>query len=87
MLGRQPNGKTSYRFWQRGGGYDRNLWTPRYVWETIDYIHGNPVRQGLCKRDIDWVWSSARAYAGEVDVPLAIDGASLPNDPRRSNAR
>ncbi|MCO6439169.1 MAG: transposase [Phycisphaerae bacterium] len=33
---RQPNGRTSIRFWQRGGGYDRNLWSQRLVWETID---------------------------------------------------
>ena len=25
MPDEQPNGKRSYRFWQRGGGYDRNL--------------------------------------------------------------
>jgi len=28
MLDRQPNGKEAHRFWQRGGGYDHNLWTP-----------------------------------------------------------
>ena len=85
MADRQPNGKSSFRFWQRGGGYDRNLWSPRYVWETIDYIHGNPVRRKLCERDIDWKWSSASAYAGLDDGPLKIHAASLPNDPRQMN--
>jgi REP-associated tyrosine transposase len=82
----QPNGRTSLRFWQRGGGYDRNLWSPRYIWETIDYIHANLVRRGLCKLDIDWHWSSARAHTGVDEGLLKIDASSLPNDPRRINA-
>ncbi len=86
MTDRQPNGKTSLRFWQRGGGYDRNLWSPKYVWETIDYIHGNPVRRKLCERDIDWRWSSARAHAGLDAGPLNVNASSLPDDPRQMNA-
>ncbi len=82
----QPNGKTELRFWQRGGGYDRNLWSPRHIWETIDYIHANPVRRGLCAVDADWPWSSAPAYAATQTVPIRIDFDSLPNDPRQINA-
>ena len=48
MTDEQPSGKRSLRFWQRGGVCDRNLWSPRHIWETIDYIHTNPVRRGLC---------------------------------------
>ncbi len=62
MEDRQPNGRTSYRFWQRGGGYDENLCTPAKIWDKIDYMHANPVRRGLCERPTDWEWSSARAY-------------------------
>jgi len=86
MTDEQPNGKRSLRFWQRGGGYDRNIWSPDYLWETIDYIHANPVRRDLCKRNVDWLWSSARAYHGLDDTPLQVDTASLPDDPRRVNA-
>jgi putative transposase len=62
MEDRQANGHVSYRFWQRGGGYDENLYTPAKIWGKIDYIHANPVRRGLCERPTDWKWSSARAY-------------------------
>jgi putative transposase len=55
----QPNGKRHYRLWQRGGGYDRNVTEPSTVWSTVDYIHNNPVRRGLCDRAIQWKWSSA----------------------------
>ncbi|UCC29445.1 MAG: transposase [Phycisphaerales bacterium] len=86
MVDEQPSGRRSVRFWQRGGGYDSNLWSPRHIWETIDYIHGNPVRRGLCESDADWHWSSAGAYLGVADGPLAVDTESLPDDPRRLNA-
>ena len=82
MTDRQPNGQVSLRFWQRGGGYDRNVWEPRYVWEMIDYIHANPVRRGLCGRPEDWPWSSARGSQGLDRGALTIDRESLPDDPR-----
>src|SRR5262249_40221221 len=47
MMDRQPNGPTAVRFWQRGGGYDENLYRPRKIWEKVEYIHANPVRRGL----------------------------------------
>ena len=82
MADSQPNGKTSYRFWQRGGGYDRNLWSPRYVWETIDYTHSNPVRRELCASETDWYWSSARDFTGTEDGPIRMNFETLPDDPR-----
>ena len=81
MTDTQPNGKTWLRFWQRGGGYDRNLWSPRYVWETIEYIHSNPVRRGLCDSETDWPWSSAGVFLGVSDGPVRLDLGSLPDDP------
>ena len=60
-------GVLGYRFWQEGGGYDRNLFSPRAIAKVIDYIHNNPVRRGLVATPIEWPWSSARWYAG-LDV-------------------
>jgi putative transposase len=77
MLDRQPNGTEAYRFWQRGGGYDRNVTEPQTVWAEIEYIHANPVRRELCKRPEDWKWSSAATYAGRTG-PITIDMESLP---------
>jgi putative transposase len=83
MADRRPNGSIVHRFWQRARGYDRNIWSPRYVWEMIDYIHANPVRRSLRERPEDWAWSSAGDYLDGRIGPLAIDFASLPPDPRR----
>jgi putative transposase len=35
------------RFWQAGGGYDRNVWELATALAMIEYIHNNPVRRGL----------------------------------------
>jgi len=74
----RPNGKRAYRFWQRGGGYDRNLRTVADIYEKIEYIHGNPVRRGLVAHPEAWPWSSARAWATGEDDPIALDRQSLP---------
>ena len=77
----QPNGAVSFRFWQRGGGYDRNLWSPADVWEKIDYMHNNPVKRKLCASADEWMWSSAADYLGLRQGPLRIDFDSVPTQP------
>ncbi|HEY7119546.1 MAG TPA: hypothetical protein VH475_23340, partial [Tepidisphaeraceae bacterium] len=62
MADRQSSGKVTYRFWQRGGGYDRNVFEPATLLAMIEYIHNNPLRRGLVARSTDWIWSSARFY-------------------------
>ncbi|MCA8990243.1 MAG: hypothetical protein KDA78_21525, partial [Planctomycetaceae bacterium] len=74
----QPSGKTHYRFWQRGGGYDRNLRSTSDVHEKIRYIHENPVRRGLCQFPSDWKWSSAHAWETGENTPLEIQKESVP---------
>jgi putative transposase len=78
MEDRQPNGMAHYRFWQRGGGYDRNITEPKAAHYEIDYIHNNPVRRGLCAKPEDWYWSSAADYAGSREWPLKVDRESVP---------
>ncbi len=78
MRDQQPSGRTTYRFWQRGGGYDRNLIEPRTIHSTIAYIHANPVRRGLVLSPDDWAWSSAQYFASQGDVPLVPDVGSIP---------
>ena len=70
---RERPGRTVFRYWQEGPGYDRNLQTEKGVMASIEYLHLNPVRRRLCKSALDWRWSSARWYAsqrGEVDAAL-----------------
>lgn len=78
MLDRQPSGRACYRFWQPGGGYDRNIWSVRDVHEKIGYIHNNPIRRGLVVRPEEWAWSSWQAWQMGIDDPLPIDRDMVP---------
>lgn len=68
LIVRERLGKTTFRFWQEGPGYDRNLFDESTIVRAIDYIHANPVRRGLIREAVDWGWSSARWYATDGRV-------------------
>ncbi len=65
------------RFWQPGGGFDRNGVEIETIHHMINYIHANPVCRNLVQHPEDWYWSSARWYAGLRPVPIEID-ATIP---------
>ncbi len=63
-----------HRVWQRGGGYDRNLFGDNELHEKINYIHNNPVTRKLATSPLDWAWSSARWYSKRrADSLIPID--------------
>jgi putative transposase len=67
----RPNG--GYRFWQRGGGFDRNVRGPDEFRRNVRYIHRNPVDRGLVGQPEDWRWSSARWWLHIGEPLLACD--------------
>jgi putative transposase len=60
----RSDGGIERRFWEAGGGYDRNVHSGEAAWKMIAYIHRNPVRRELVGSPEDWKWSSAAFYAG-----------------------
>jgi putative transposase len=72
ILTRITNTAGRPQFWQRGGGYDRNIWTAEELNEKTRYIHHNPVKRGLVEREDDWAWSSARWYRGDLTGPVPV---------------
>ncbi len=73
------------RFWQAGGGYDRNVVEPHTLFQMIEYIHANPVRRGLVSRAEDWKWSSAGWFEGKNSLkpdPVELGGVCLYVDGR-----
>jgi len=62
-----------YQFWLNSAGYDKNVVEERAIHEIIEYIHNNPVRRELALVQMDWWWSSARAWLLGIDEPIAID--------------
>ncbi len=78
MLDVFPQGDRVLRFWQRGGGYDRNITNPDSCLSEIRYIHANPVEAGLCARADDWPHSSIHAHLDADAGPIPLDLHSLP---------
>jgi len=44
------------------------LWSNKVIDEKIDYVHNNPVEEGLVFRAEDYLYSSAADYAGENGI-------------------
>lgn len=87
ILSRLRSADGTTRFWQRGGGYDRGVWTGRGEFhEKLRYIHQNPVTRGLIATPTEWRWSSAWAWANKSrwsELSLAPD----PLPPKRPEIR
>ncbi len=51
------------------------VFSEAFLMEKVNYIHLNPVREGLVERAQDYRWSSARQWVHEPaeDEPLGID--------------
>lgn len=67
----RPDG--SPRFWQKGGGFDRNIRHEGEFAREVRYIHRNPVERELVAAPRDWAWSSARWWLGEDPGPVTCD--------------
>jgi putative transposase len=67
-----------YRFWQKGGGYDRNITKVETLMDTVRYIHNNPVRKGLVGTPDQWHYSSAADWQGIRSGPIPIDFDTFP---------
>ena len=65
-----------FRFWQTGGGYDRNLWNTIAIHHSIEYIEANPLRVGFVESPEDWIWSSA--HARKTGVGIIPDELNIP---------
>jgi len=76
LMVKGKNGEEVFRFWQAGGGYDRNITDKDTLVRMIGYIHENPVRKGLVKDPFDWKWSSISRYNRRLCAIAEVD--SLP---------
>jgi hypothetical protein len=56
--------KEGNRFW-RGDNKPIELWSNAVIDQKLNYIHHNPVEEGLVFNAEDYVYSSATDYAGK----------------------
>ena len=67
-----------YRFWQKGGGYDRNIIKEKTLKDAVEYIHNNPVRKALVNEPGKWYYSSYNCWLNGFDEPIRIDKETWP---------
>jgi putative transposase len=69
---RNPN-NSKYQFWQQHN-QPIELFNAKVYDQKINYLHKNPVEEGFVENPWEYLYSSARDYAGSKGlVPLAID--------------
>lgn len=56
------NGRnTTYQFW-RQDNQPQELYSPKFVFQKINYIHNNPVESGIVEKPENYLYSSAKDY-------------------------
>jgi hypothetical protein len=44
------------------------LYKPETIKQKLNYIHNNPVEAGIVEKPEEYIYSSAKSYAGELGV-------------------
>lgn len=65
--GNKASNVKRFQFW-RHDNKPIELWSNKVIDEKINYIHQNPVEEGLVFRAEDYRYSSAADYAGEKGI-------------------
>ncbi|KAA5534454.1 transposase [Taibaiella lutea] len=55
-----------YQFWEINP-LSIDIWTEAVVKQKLNYIHENPLRAGLVKNPVEYLYSSARYYETGID--------------------
>ncbi|MBN4072623.1 transposase [Crocinitomix catalasitica] len=58
---------SSFKFWQ-AGNHAIELFSEKFVWDKINYIHNNPVEEKFVNKPEDWKYSSASNYLDDASV-------------------
>ncbi|MFV8346915.1 REP-associated tyrosine transposase [Flavobacterium sp. ZB4P13] len=66
----------NYQFWQYGN-HPEEIYTNKFMWSKLDYIHLNPVRAGLVEKASQYIYSSASNYINDSGL-LKIEKADNP---------
>ena len=61
FAGDRSKDREGFKFW-KSGNHAIEVFTPQFTWDKINYIHANPVIEGLVSRPEHWLYSSAGNY-------------------------
>ena len=62
--GKKNSNNNNFQFWQQHNK-PIELTNNKIIQQKLDYIHNNPVEEGIVHRPEDYVYSSAKDYCGE----------------------
>ena len=71
------NRNKNYQVWQ-SGNHAIEIYSEKFLWSKLDYIHLNPVRAGIVARASDYLYSSASNYINGNGV---MDEVTLADNP------
>ena len=66
----------NYQFWQYGN-HPEEVYSNKFMWSKLDYIHLNPVRAGIVDKASQYIYSSASNYVPARNSVL-IEKADIP---------
>ncbi|MFV8333673.1 REP-associated tyrosine transposase [Flavobacterium sp. GSP14] len=66
----------NYQLWQYGN-HPEEVYSNKFMWSKLDYIHLNPVRAGIVEKASHYVYSSASNYVSDSGL-LKIEKAATP---------
>ena len=73
---KQHKRNNKYQFWTHEN-HPEHIYSNKFIAQKIIYIHENPVRGGIVESPEEYIYSSAKAYAGE-DCILDVTVLTLP---------
>jgi hypothetical protein len=65
--GKKYSANQKFKFWQ-SGNHAIELYSEKSVWEKINYIHNNPVKENFVSKPEHWRFSSASNYIDDEGV-------------------
>ena len=57
----------NYKVWQ-DGNRPKLIYSNKFLWEKLNYIHNNPVEKELCNKPWDYLFSSATNYTDKYSL-------------------
>lgn len=67
----------NYQVWKYGN-HPEEIYSSKFLWSKLDYIHLNPVRAGIVKRASHYIYSSASNYVTGQGI---FDHVTLADNP------
>lgn len=68
----EKKGRSQHKVWQ-DSYWDKNVYSPHFLRQKLNYIHRNPVRADLVKNPEDYPYSSYRNYVNGDDTLIEVD--------------